>query len=224
MEELVQIRNETVVNVLKDIYQLCDEQHPIIVDFLEKKSKAADFDYNLHVHQESAFYSDKALSLDLEKGLFCYNLVKTLNAPNIIDAGTSFGASAIFMAAALNERLEKKGHIYSFENEEKKAKIAERNFRRAGLDEFITLKVGDILENIDCIAGTIDLVLLDICDPIPKLLIEHILNQLRPGSIILADNSIYTDLYKGYFEYLGNNGFSTVTLPFEGGLEFTVKN
>lgn len=55
-------------------------------------------------------------------------------------------------------------------------------------------------------------------------LFKQIERLLRPGSIVLADN-MYTaeDAVRPYKHYLdGNPRFSTTTLDFESGVEFTV--
>ena len=49
---------------------------------------------------------------------------------------------------------------------------------------------------------------------------------LRVGAMLCADNSAQPrtrEGYADYFAFLEANGFRTQTLPFSGGLEFTVK-
>jgi len=49
---------------------------------------------------------------------------------------------------------------------------------------------------------------------------------MRRGAIVIADNTnTYRKAYADYFAFLAApaNGFSTVTLPFDGGLEMSVK-
>ena len=49
---------------------------------------------------------------------------------------------------------------------------------------------------------------------------------LRPGAAIITDNTISAaEGYQPYFEFLNDpaNKLQTMTLPFAGGLEFTVR-
>ena len=48
---------------------------------------------------------------------------------------------------------------------------------------------------------------------------------MRPGAIAVADNTdTYRRQYADYFAVLAANGFRTLTLPFDGGLEMSVKD
>jgi hypothetical protein len=49
---------------------------------------------------------------------------------------------------------------------------------------------------------------------------------LRAGAVVICDNTAqFRDAYRDYFEFLNDpaNGLCTMTLPFEGGLEFTIR-
>jgi hypothetical protein len=48
--------------------------------------------------------------------------------------------------------------------------------------------------------------------------------HLRPGAVAIADNTAtFRDAYAEYFAFLATSGFTTQTLPFDGGLEISVK-
>jgi hypothetical protein len=49
---------------------------------------------------------------------------------------------------------------------------------------------------------------------------------LREGAVVICDNTLqFREAYREYFEFVYDprNGLRTMTLPFEGGLEFTVR-
>lgn len=51
--------------------------------------------------------------------------------------------------------------------------------------------------------------------------------KLRPGAVVLSDNTLTaSEGYKELLDYFKDpdNGFSTLTLPYSGGLEMTVYN
>lgn len=50
--------------------------------------------------------------------------------------------------------------------------------------------------------------------------------RLREGAVVICDNTQqFREAYRAYFEFVDDprNGLRTMTLPFEGGLEFTVR-
>lgn len=56
--------------------------------------------------------------------------------------------------------------------------------------------------------------------------IELIAPQLQAGAIVLCDNTEqYRSEYADYFDFINDpaNGFTTITLPFRGGLEMSVR-
>jgi predicted O-methyltransferase YrrM len=56
--------------------------------------------------------------------------------------------------------------------------------------------------------------------------IELVAPHLRPGAIVLCDNTEqYRELYADYFDFINApaNRFRTMTLPFGGGLELSVR-
>ena len=56
--------------------------------------------------------------------------------------------------------------------------------------------------------------------------LELVAPHLRQGAIIICDNTqSFRSDYADYFAFLNDpaNGFRTMTLPFEGGLEISVR-
>jgi len=72
----------------------------------------------------------------------------------------------------------------------------------------------------------VDFMLLDIWTPMVVPAVSLVQPHLRPGAILIADNvHMARKGYADYFAYIADakNGLRTMTLPFEGGLEMTVK-
>jgi predicted O-methyltransferase YrrM len=75
--------------------------------------------------------------------------------------------------------------------------------------------------------GPIDFLLMDIWTPMARPALERVVPHMRGGAVVIADNTtMFRSVYGDYFDYLTDpkNGFPTMTLPFEGGLEYSVKN
>lgn len=175
--------------------------------------------------QIRAFLADKFVALEPDKAAFCYLTCRALRARRIVEVGTSYGVSTLWLAKAVRDNGG--GVVIGTEYEPEKAKAARANFAEAGLADMIELREGDARETLKSLQGPIDFVLMDIWGDIPRPAIELIAPHLRPGAVICADNTggERSEEYARYFAFLNDpkNGFSTMTLPFKGGFEFTVK-
>lgn len=168
------------------------------------------------------FWRDKLVALEPEKARFCYMLCRATRARNIVEAGTSFGVSTLYLAAALRDNGG--GKVIATEYESAKAAIARAHFAEAGLSEFIELREGDLRESLKRIDAPIDFMLMDIWTPLAKPAIALVAPHMRKGAIVIADNTdTYRRAYADYFSFLAANRFSTLTLPFDGGLEMSTK-
>ena len=175
------------------------------------------------------FLSDKLVALEPEKGAFCYQLCRALKPKRIVEIGTSYGVSTLYFAAALRDNARaggEKGVVIGTEYEPLKARAARANFVKAGLSEFIDLRQGDLRETLSDIEGPVDFVLIDIWIDVARPALEIVSGLLRPGAIVLCDNTTtFRKAYKKYFNFVNDpaNCFRTMTLPFSGGLELTVR-
>ena len=70
--------------------------------------------------------------------------------------------------------------------------------------------------------------LMDIWVEMARPALELVAPHLHPGSVVVADNTAaptWNDGYSDYFKFLADpaNRLRTMTLPFRGGLELTVR-
>ncbi len=165
------------------------------------------------------------MALDADKARFCYQLCRSIHARAIVEAGTSFGVSTLYLAAAIRDNGG--GLVIGTEWEAEKATVAREHFLEAGLTPFIDLRVGDLRQTLNhSMPSSVDLLLLDIWTPMARPIVEIVAPLMRRGAVILTDNTAkrrreYGDLF-AYLED-ASRGFITQTLPFDGGLEFSVK-
>lgn len=174
--------------------------------------------------RDHAFMADKLEALHQDKAEFCYMICRAIGARRIFEAGTSFGVSTLYLAAAVRDNGG--GVVFGAEFEPDKVKRARANFEAAGLASFIDLREGDVVAAAEHFAGPIDFVLFDIWGEVVAPLLSILLPRLRPGGVVCTDNTASENYRKGaMFELVGNpaNGFRTMTLPFDGGLELTIK-
>ena len=176
-----------------------------------------------------AILSDKLAAFDRNKAEFCYTLCRALNARCVVEAGTSFGVSTIYLAAAVRDNArgnEPRGMVIGTEHESAKVKAARENFAAAGVAEFIDLREGDLRETLKQIEHPVDFMLIDIWVPMARPALERVAPRMRAGAMVVCDNTArFRKAYREYFDFLNDpaNGFVTMTLPFAGGLELSVK-
>jgi predicted O-methyltransferase YrrM len=176
------------------------------------------------------FRSDKLVALDRDKAEFCYQLCRANNARRIVEIGTSYGVSTLYLAAAVRDNLRRSGGhglVIGTEYEAEKAKAARKHFEEARLSPFIDLREGDLRETLKQIDGPVDFMLVDVWIAMARPALELVASHLRPGAIVICDNTErYREDYADYFAFidLPANGFQTMTLPFDGGLEFSVRS
>lgn len=184
--------------------------------------------------QTNTFFADKMVALEKDKAEYCYALCRALGARRIVECGTSHGVSTLYLAAAVRDNIasnsegEKRagGTVIATEYEPDKAKIARRNFAAAGLTSYIDLREGDLKDTLMTIEGPVDFVLLDIWTEAVMPAMRNIAPHLRQGAIVVADNTAQSRRgYEAYFAFIADpkNRLRTMTLPFEGGLEMTVR-
>jgi predicted O-methyltransferase YrrM len=174
--------------------------------------------------ETNAFFADKMVALEKDKAEYCYALCRALRATRVVEAGTSFGVSTLYLAAAVRDNGG--GAVIATEYESDKAKVARRNFEAAGLAQFIDLREGDLNDTLKTIEGPVDFMLLDIWTEAVMPAITAVAPHLRPGAIVIADNTVSARRgYEAYFAFLADpaNRMRTLTLPFEGGLEMSVR-
>jgi predicted O-methyltransferase YrrM len=170
--------------------------------------------------------SDKFVALDRDKAEFCYQLCRATNARRIVEVGTSYGVSTLYLASAVRDNVRAGGGdgvVIGTEYEPHKAAAARANFEQAGLSPFIELREGDLRETLRMREGPVDFLLVDIWVSVARTALELVAPRLRPGAIVICDN---TELHRAdYFAFLNDpaNGFATMTLPFQGGLEFSIR-
>ena len=138
------------------------------------------------------FYMTRAKNLYLavsrETAGLLYMLARSIQARSVVEFGTSFGISTLYLAAALKDNGG--GRVIGTEFEPSKVVRARENIAAAGLSEFVEVRAGDALETLSRdLPQTIDLVLLDGAKSLYPRVFELLAPRLRPGALILADNA-----------------------------------
>jgi predicted O-methyltransferase YrrM len=109
---------------------------------------------------------DKFIALDEDKCQFTYQLINAMGATNVVEAGTSFGVSTIYLALAVAKTKAatgKPGIVIATEKEKEKAAIARKYWAQCGaaVEKEIDLREGDLLETLKVGLPQVDVLLLD---------------------------------------------------------------
>jgi len=123
------------------------------------------------------------------EGAFLRGLVEKIHARQGLEIGTSNGYSSIWIGMGLRNEG---GHLLTLEIDEGRAKLARANFRAAGLDSVISLKLGDALEEVPTLRGPYDFVFIDAWKQDYVKYLEMVIPIVRTGGVIVAHN--VTDL------------------------------
>ena len=117
-------------------------------------------------------------------------LVEITGTRRILEIGALGGYSAIHLARGLPED----GELISLELDEHHADVARNNVERAGLSDIVEVRVGDahrlLTGLIEDGEGPFDLVFIDADKEGYPDYLEASLRLVRPGSLILGDNTI----------------------------------
>jgi predicted O-methyltransferase YrrM len=217
------VRDPELERLLGGLHARSDQQVAALRSYADQTPKA----HPPGASEVKAFLSDKLVALDRGKAEFCYQLCRANNARRIVEIGTSYGVSTLYLAAAVRDNVRAGGDdgvVIGTEYEPEKARAARAHFEQAGLSRFIELREGDLRETLKQIDGPVDFVLVDIWIPMARPALELVTPHLRSGAIVICDNTeMYRSDYADYFVFLEAHGFRTMTLPFDGGLELSVR-
>jgi predicted O-methyltransferase YrrM len=162
------------------------------------------------------------LPISAAGGNLLYALARAARPATIVEFGTSYGISTIYLAAAVRDNG--MGHVLSTELSATKIAAARDNLAEAGLADTVTVLAGDALRTLADVPGPIGLVLLDgwkdLCLPVLRLLED----RLAPGALVVADDSTFASM-KDYLDYVRDpaNGYVTVEFPVEDGMEISCR-
>ena len=155
-------------------------------------------------------------------GNLLYSLVRSARPTTVVEFGTSYGISTIYLAAAVADNGV--GQVLTTELSATKIAAAQANLEEAGVAAPVTILAGDALTTLADIPGPIGLVLLDgwkdLCLPVLRLLED----RLAPGALVVGDDSKFTSM-SDYLTYVRNpsNGYVTTEFPVEDGMELSCR-
>ncbi len=131
-------------------------------------------------------FKDVYLSISRQQGEHLVSLIQNSNSKHVVEFGTSFGISTLYLAKGV---LATNGKVVTTELLNNKAEKAIENFKKAEVDHLIEVLIGDAMETLKGYNESIDLLVLDGW----KDLYLPLFNMLEPNfhnnTIIYVDNA-----------------------------------
>lgn len=178
---------------------------------------------------ESASAQDRAeasestyMPISPQGGDLLYILVRAKVPDTLVEFGTSYGISAIYLAAAIADNGT--GRLISTELSTAKVVAARANLAEASLADHVTIVLGDARTTLNNVAGPIDFVLLDGWKDLYLPVLRSLEPRLSLGALIVADD-INLPASSGYLEYVRHpaNGYVSVSFPVDDGMEISCR-
>jgi predicted O-methyltransferase YrrM len=165
---------------------------------------------------------DCYIPVSRDQGRFLYLTARALDARRIVEFGTSFGISTLYLAAAVRDNGG--GIVIGSELQPSKHERALAHLQEAGLGEMAEVRLGDAMETLKEVPEPLDLVFLDGWKDLYLPVLELLKPKLRPRAVVLADNIFtFKKSLRPYVEHIqsGKSGFESVTLPISDGTEYS---
>src|SRR2546425_11849948 len=92
-------------NLLERLYAQNVAQDDVLTAYFTGRAAEGSLDWNQFDERTNEFLRDKLIALDRAKAEFCYHVCRALRAQRVVEAGTSFGVSTLFLGAAVRDNL-----------------------------------------------------------------------------------------------------------------------
>lgn len=160
-----------------------------------------------------------------QTGAFLNTLAKTTGVRSILEIGTSYGYSTLWLAEAARANG---GMVTTLELHAHKVEYARERLLRADLADFVTCHVGDARRQLAVLDGPWDLILLDAWKDAYVDLFDLAFPKVTVGGLVIADNMLqpaaakpFAAAYRRHVQQLASA--TTMLLPIGSGLELTQK-
>jgi caffeoyl-CoA O-methyltransferase len=121
------------------------------------------------------------------QGQFLRMISKMIQPKTILEIGTFTGYSTLNLAMGLAEG----GVVHTIDSNPETVSIGRKYFREAGLENQIKVHIGNAAEIIPAIKAGFDLVFIDADKENYLNYYKMLIDDMRPGSVILADNAFW---------------------------------
>jgi predicted O-methyltransferase YrrM len=187
---------------------------------IDERARAASLGSRLFEHRDEFL-----LPVGREVGWFLHSLILARRPARVLELGTSYGYSTLFLADAVTQVG---GRLITMELADYKQAAARTTIEKAGLAAVVDFRLGDAVALINADAGPFDLVLLDIWKDFYVPCLRAFYPKLADEGIIAADNmiepAVVREDVRKYRAAVGSlPDMQTTLLPIGSGIELSVK-
>ncbi|MGN6327670.1 MAG: O-methyltransferase [Rhodanobacter sp.] len=219
---MTSITKAPLAPLLDRLFQEADEASPATVPALAALSEE---DRERLMRSKTGYVDlyaqlkDLPLAVSRETGTLLYMLARSGKARTIVEFGTSFGISTLYLAAALRDNGG--GRMITSEFEPSKVARARQNLTTGGLIDLVEIREGDALQTLRRdLPDSVDLLLLDGAKSLYPEILGLVESRLRPGAFVVADNADYSPEYLAHVRSPEHGYLST---PFGGDVELSMR-
>ena len=161
--------------------------NPVVSDYLLAHcTPADDLLRDLAAETKQALPGEAEMQVSPDEGQFLTMLTRLVGARRAVEVGTFTGYSSICIARGMPAD----GHLLACDVSEKWTSIAQRYWRRAGLEDLIELRIGPAIDTLRALPAepVLDLAFIDADKGSYPLYYEELVTRLRPGGLMILDN------------------------------------
>lgn len=156
------------------------------------------------------------LPISKQQGQLLRELIVKNHCKHVVEFGTSFGISTIYLADAVRQTG---GKVITTELLETKAKKAIQNISDANLSKYVEVRIGNATQSLKEYCSPIDFLFLDGWKDLYLTLFQMLESQFHSGTIIYADN-MDMEGTKPYANYVLSNKNAYSTQSVDNGKGF----
>jgi predicted O-methyltransferase YrrM len=150
-------------------------------------------------------------------------LIKEARCKTLLEIGTSYGYSTVWLAEAARATG---GKVISLDIAPEKQDYARASLTKAGLADLVEFRHGDARDLLGAMRERIDFVLLDLWKVFYISCFDLFYPKLNPGAFIAADNMILPEFSledtKKYQQHVrAKAGIQSILLPIGSGIELS---
>lgn len=201
-----------------------DEQVTRVIAEYEERSRrespiVAAFSTPEYLRERDAYLLD----IGRDSATFLNILIKASRPRCIVEVGTSYGYSTLWLAEAARATG---GRVITFEASASKLQHAREKVEEAGLGAYVEFRPGDALIGIPLIEEPIDFALIDLWKELYVPALDALYPKLAAAAIITADNiclpQIHAPAMQAYVAHVRSlPGIQSVTVPVGSGIELS---
>lgn len=211
---LSSLHDPRVQRVLESMHAAADDNDPAILAKAKGKQGSA----------RTSLLDEAFIPVSPEAGRLLYTLARGAAPGTMVEFGTSFGISTIYMAAAARDRGE--GTVITTELLESKAERAREYVREAGLLDLVDFRVGDARETLRGLQRDVSVLFLDGWKELYLPLLEQLEPALLPGALVIGDDlDLFPEALEPYLRHVRDpeNGYVSNRIPIGDAMEVSVK-